>query len=58
MPSKNSRPHRSKPYELKMAERTAAKRAMRSGNREWVRPQEPRAAQNSRTDQPSEHAPD
>jgi hypothetical protein len=65
MASKNhNRPHRSKPYELKMSERAAAKRAMR-GNRDhhespgdWVRPHEPRAAQNSRIDQPSEQIPD
>jgi hypothetical protein len=57
----NNRPNRSKPYALKMAEKSAAKRAMR-GNKEtshdWVRPQDPRPAQNSRIDQPSEHIPE
>ncbi len=65
MASKNSnRPHRSKPYQLKMAERATAKRAMR-GTREhpetphdWVRPHGARPAQNSRVDQPSKQVPD
>jgi hypothetical protein len=61
MATKNNRPHRSKPYALKMAEKATAKRAMR-GNKEhhndWDRPNEPRPAQNARTDQPSERTPD
>ncbi|MGN6366686.1 MAG: hypothetical protein ACTHN5_00215 [Phycisphaerae bacterium] len=62
MATKSSKsPHRSKPYALKVAEKAAAKRAMR-GNKEhahdWVRPNEPRPAQNSRIDQPSEQVPD
>jgi hypothetical protein len=62
MASKSSnRPHRSKPYALKMAEKAAAKRAMRGSkemSHDWIRPQEARPAQNSRIDQPSEQIPD
>jgi hypothetical protein len=51
-------PHRSKPYENKVAERAAAKRAMRAGSNEWVRPEKPpHVAQHSRIDQPSEQIP-